>query len=435
MDFNSGSPPLEFICFYLDMACEEQITEATLPITEGSETTRETGNAPKDPAVTSRPDSNQSTSSGNTEESLTTYAEQTLRTLAAEDPSLEISFLPTPTEKPYSEKDTNVRQGAPTSDAPQKALNELQPDPSKEQGTSSCFAIRESTALDKSKDYFATDTSEVEELYDSMGAEGIQNRPTSSIVDSDLLSIPNDIPVSSKKTTEEVPAGLGVKEPRLPEQFSANGRAEWRKHFTTASPIVLPKGHTTVSFSEPKIYAVLKTISDETVKLLIHATRCLVMHAVYGGGNQTPSQFRKGIIRGATPARRVSTSSEGEPESGGYSTDEYTSGAITSDEEHYAQTEGRSGKPGPRPPAMQLPVASSHTNIGCNTVLSPEYSEEDYMPLREMHSDSLRRSSETSPPKKRRKLAGNPGKVMKPAFFKGIEMDEGLCDRAFRSSA
>ena len=42
MDFNSGSLPLQFIRFYLDMASEEQITEATLPITEGSETTRET---------------------------------------------------------------------------------------------------------------------------------------------------------------------------------------------------------------------------------------------------------------------------------------------------------------------------------------------------------------------------------------------------------
>ena len=202
--------------------------------------------------MTPRPDSNQSTSSGNTEESLTTYAEQTLRTLAAEDPSLDISFLPTPTEKPYPEKDTSNKQGAPVSNEPQKTSDELQADPTREQGTSSCFVNKQTTALDKSKDYFATDTSEVEEFYDSMGAEGIQNRPTSSIVNSDLLSIPNDIPPSSKRTTEEIPAGLGVKEPKLPEQFSANGRAELRKHFTAAPPIVLPKGHTTVSFSEPR---------------------------------------------------------------------------------------------------------------------------------------------------------------------------------------
>ena len=52
MDFNSGSLPLEFIRFYLDMASEEQITESTLPTTEGSEVTRETGDASKNPVVT-----------------------------------------------------------------------------------------------------------------------------------------------------------------------------------------------------------------------------------------------------------------------------------------------------------------------------------------------------------------------------------------------
>ena len=112
------------------------------------------------------------------------------------------------------------------------------------------------------------------------------------------------------------------------------------------------------------------------------------------------------MIRGATPARRVSTSSEGEPESGGYSTDEYTSGAITSDEELYTQSEGRCDTPGPRPPAMQLPIVSSHTNLDCNAVPSPGYSEGDYVPLSEMHSGSRQRSTETSPPKKKRKLAG-----------------------------
>ena len=205
MDFNSGSLPLELIRFYLDMASEEQITELTLSITEGSETTRGTNDAPKNSVVTPCPDSNQSTSSGNAEESLTIFAEQTLRTLAAGNPSLDISFLPTPTENPYPGKDTSFKQGAPVSNEPQKVSDDLQVDLTRGQGTSSCFVNKQMTAMDKSKDYFATDTSEVEELYDSMGAEGIQNRPTSSIVGSDLLSIPNDVPVSSKRTAEEVP--------------------------------------------------------------------------------------------------------------------------------------------------------------------------------------------------------------------------------------
>ena len=146
--------------------------------------------------------------------------------------------------------------------------------------------------------------------------EGVQNRPTSSIANSDLLSAPEDVPGSSEGDTKEVPTGSNPKEPKLPEQFSANGRAELRKHFAQAPPIVLRKGNTTVSFSEPQIHAVLKTISDETVRSSIHAMRSLVFHAVYGGGKQTPNQFRKVLIRGATPARKASTSSKGEPESG-----------------------------------------------------------------------------------------------------------------------
>ena len=116
------------------------------------------------------------------------------------------------------------------------------------------------------------------------------------------------------------------------------------------------------------------------------------MHAVYGGKTQSPSQFRKGMIRGATPARRVSVSSEGEPESGGYSTDEYTSGAITSDEDTLIASEGRSDTTGLQLPEMQLSAASSYTHTGSNTIPSPGYSEGDYVPLSEVHVDPRRRS-------------------------------------------
>ena len=92
MDFNSGSLPLEFISFYLDMAFEEQITDTTLPTSESSGVTRETDNAPKDAVVISRPDSNQSTSSGNTEESLTTAL------------SHSVNLKYTPSSRPYQKR-------------------------------------------------------------------------------------------------------------------------------------------------------------------------------------------------------------------------------------------------------------------------------------------------------------------------------------------
>ena len=161
----------------------------------------------------------------------------------------------------------------------------------------------------------------------------IDQRPVS--VNCDLLSAPEDVLGNDGSATKEVTGGLDRNEPKVPEQFSANGRAMQRKKFSQPSPIVPPKGPSTVSFSEPQIHAVLKITSVETVKSALHAMRSLVLHAVYGGGKQTPELFRKALFRGASPARGASTSSEGETESEGYTTNEFTSGAITSDDDRF----------------------------------------------------------------------------------------------------
>ena len=119
---------------------------------------------------------------------------------------------------------------------------------------------------DRSKDYFATDTSEVEELYDSMGAEWIHKRLTSCITYSDLMAGAEDTGGHDENRTKPTPACPEVKEPKMPEQFSANGQAVFRKHFSQSKPVTLPKGHSTVSFSVPQSHAVLETISHKTVK-------------------------------------------------------------------------------------------------------------------------------------------------------------------------
>ena len=213
MDFNSGSFPLDFISFYLDMASEEQITDTTLPTSESSGVTREADNAPKDPVVISRSDSNQSASSGNTEESLTTYAEKTLRTLASEDPSLDISFLPAPARpEDGTAGPTNVsqpmcleREGEESSQ-----FGELLPGTSKEIDSHIGLQV-------KSKDYFATDTSEVEELFDDMGTEGTHKRPTSSVTYSELLSAPEGVTDQDKDEVKSGTAKPGIREAKLPD--------------------------------------------------------------------------------------------------------------------------------------------------------------------------------------------------------------------------
>ena len=107
--------------------------------------------------------------------------------------------------------------------------------------------------------------------------------------------------------------------------------------------------------------------------------RSLVLHAVYGAGKQTPGQFRKSMIRGALPTRGAPTSSGEDTESEGGVTDEYTSGALTSDDELVTAARPRSGTPIPRGRSnypntsdeeMETTPSTSHT-----TVPSPGYSE------------------------------------------------------------
>ena len=421
IDFNSGSLPLEFISFYLDMASEEQITEATLPTTESSETTRETDNAPKDPVVVSRPDSNKSTSSGNTEESPTTYTEKTLRTLASEDPSLDISFLPA------HARSRDITAGP--SNAPQpislgregkrsSQFGELLPGTSKE--VDSRVGLQ-----DKSKEYFATDTSEVEELFDDMETEGTHKRPTSSITYSELSSAPEGVAGQDKNEAETGTAKPGIRELKLPEQFSANGQAVLRKHFSSSTPVELPKGHSTVSFSEPQIHAVPKTISDETVRLSIHDMRSLVLHAVYGAGKQTRGQFRKSMVRGTIPTRGASTCSAEDTGSDGGVADGYTSGALTSDDELITAARPRCGTPIPKGRSNYPVTSDEETELTTGTshsmVPSPGYSEGDYRPLNVIQAEDQPQRPGGSPPRKKRRFVGRPGKIMKAAHFKGIQ--------------
>ena len=176
----------------------------------------------------SRPDSNQSTSSGNTGESLTTYADHTFLVLASMDHCLDISFLPAPKDVFRLEGDTIE----PPKTSESLPLEQERTEPSQIdgqlQGTSGETGNK-SGLSDKNKDYFATDASEVEELFHGMGSEGTHKRPTSSVTFSELLSAPEDEGGPEKSRAEQELTMPEVKEPKLPEQFSANGQAVLRK--------------------------------------------------------------------------------------------------------------------------------------------------------------------------------------------------------------
>ena len=275
------------------------------------------------------------------------------------------------------------------------------------------------------RNYFETDASEVEDIYDSAGADGLTDRPTSSIVGSDPLEAPGELPKSGSQTANKPHGPEAYTDIPLPADLSANGRTMLRKHFAQSASIDLPRGHTTVAFTEPQIHAVLKTISDEAVKSSLHAMRSLVLNAVHVRKGQTPGQLRKALIRASTPARAMSVSSEGETDSEGYTTDGYTSGAYGTDEdiagEPYDQrVESETATPVVREYA-ERGREDEDSQLEQAVVPSPGYSEGDYEPLCRVCPQSKHQRAGTSPPQKRRKLQPRTGKVMKPSYFKGIQ--------------
>ena len=159
-------------------------------------------------------------------------------------------------------------------------------------------------------DFFATDTSEVEDLIDSEGVVGVPNRAASSIVGSENLTTQDD----EKFTTEGLPVGpqpsTSYTGPKLPEQLSANGRAVLRKFFAKAEPVTIPMGHLSAAFTEPQLQAILHTISSETVQSSVHVMKALLMHAAQGG-IQKLCHFRKTVQRTTSALQRLSDSSDG----------------------------------------------------------------------------------------------------------------------------
>ena len=229
---------------------------------------------------------------------------------------------------------------------------------------------------EQKKNYFETEASEVEDVYDSAGADGLTDRPTSSIVGFDLQATPEESPGPECPNTNKPQGPESHKEPSLPAQLSAIGRIMLRKHFAQSAPIYLPRGHTTVAFTEPQIHAVLKTISDETIKSSLHAMRSLVLHAVHGGKGHTAGQLRKALIRGSVPARAMSAISEGESDIEGCTTDSYTSGANGTDEDKAGTTFSQEVESDASTSAAQTCVArreDAAPHSGQITVPSPGY--------------------------------------------------------------
>ena len=166
------------------MSSEDHPIEKTFSLDKTPETVEEQPTATRNESTDLRPASSMSSSSGATEKSFSVYADNTLRSLAINDPSLDNTFLSTTTQVPQSrELEPEPAKGS-ESEALETSHQGKQQDDPKEQGIfSQIDALSINLTQDRVKNYFETDASEVEDLYDSTGVDGLLDRPTSSIVD------------------------------------------------------------------------------------------------------------------------------------------------------------------------------------------------------------------------------------------------------------
>ena len=113
-------------------------------------------------------------------------------------------------------------------------------------------------------------------------------------------------------------------EDTLPE-LSGRARAILRTYFDEARVFKLPPGHSTVAFTEPQVYHLLRVLTDETLRMSYDTMERMVLDAVRGKPATAPSRtahFYK-RSRAATPFRELSSDSSDVEEGGVSNTDSH----------------------------------------------------------------------------------------------------------------
>ena len=224
MDSFSGSFPLEVISFYLDMSSEERneadpATTTETPMEEDVPQVHEEAEISHATATLEdaeyeqleQPDNNPTkvgpSPSPSTGESISAYIERQLQALCCQGTELDITFLPSTASavnKGIPEKATKmVSESEPipqvVSETTDKVLLEVDSDRLTDINSEAGFSVAK-------VDYFQTDTSDVEELLDSSGAETTEESPFLIPIDKSSTTGSE----SNKETEHPIPAGLPV---------------------------------------------------------------------------------------------------------------------------------------------------------------------------------------------------------------------------------
>ena len=401
MDSYSGSYPLKFVSFRLDMSNEEDLPESTIPVTvpvsQGQE--QEPLQVQNVPEKEIRPESQASNS---TDESVTAFIERTVS-----------QFSNPPAVPPDPEAGEGNRESTKASES----------DPLERAGeTRSTTTVIEETQQDthERRGLYSSDNSDQGDLYDSSGVDLPTTKLGGFTFDPNAFPAFDDELQHSSGNSDAEQAAYRTKVFSSERHLSPSGREVIRKYFSKNVPVELPPGHSTVAFSESQVHAVLRTIADESVLSSFHMMKSLLVKVTEGIPlNKKPS--RNIPRRSATPGPGQESSSGGESASA--DSDGYTSGAIDTDEDFRNIETGSEGS-SPFVSASKT-LATVLGEPGPSRVATPNsgssYSSADYRPLASLTQAQSPVTSNPSPPRKRRKMLCKPGKVMKDAYFKGIQ--------------
>ena len=268
-------------------------------------------------------------------------------------------------------------------------------------------------------DYFQTDTSDVEELLDSSGAETAKESPF-------LIPIERSSTTGSetnKETEHPIPAVLlyiSSTKPLSPTRpLSASACALINQYFSETNPSVLPVGQATVAFNHGQVHTILRAVSNETLTSSLHQMKNILEEAIrvgirsqggqQGSGRQRVKCFRKQSDSPGKDGQDSDTGTEG-----------YSSGALSSEDDFVinSQRASREVDIAPTPSPFSQSTTSTTEPSTSYQVLSPGFCATDYEPLATLTGDQVPVSS---PPRKRRRLPGRNGKIMKEAYFEGIQ--------------
>ena len=187
----------------------------------------------------------------------------------------------------------------------------------------------------------------------------------------------------------------------------------------------MPRGHLTIALTEGQMHTVLKKISDETILSSFHLLKSLLLQDT--SGKVLTKEHCRHVGQTTRSPKGHFSSSEDETTDIDSAKERYTSGVFTTNNDpgslsicletgEEAKQYGGSTSAGPQMDADVFDPARE-------TAPSPGYgySLPDYAPVSSLVPKSGKAATTKSPPRKRRNYMGRPGKVMKEAYFKGIQ--------------